>query len=163
MLNMMIIGNLGADAEIKTVNGKQYLSFRVAHSEKFTKQDGTEIEETTWVSCITSSFLKVAEYLKKGQKVFVQGEGKVKAVFRPQQRDYIAGININVRTLELCSPKAKEEMPTALFDNEGISHKVDVVPFVEDLVSTGGVLVDSQLQNWTVRNDGIAFRVEEVK
>ena len=54
-------------------------------------------------------------------------------------------------------------MPTALFDNEGISHKVEVVPFVEDLVSTGGVLVDSSLQNWTVREDGIAYKVEELK
>lgn len=173
MLNMMAIGNLGADAEIKVVNGKEYLSFRIAHTEKFTKADGTEIEDTTWISCISSSFIKVKDYLRKGQKVFVQGEAKVKAVFRPKQRDYIAGININVRSLELCGAKPKQDIPSSLFDEEGISHEVraiayiedgeaKVFAYVEDYKDRGGELVDSHLTKWVVDMDGRAsIKVEQ--
>ena len=31
MLKAQVIGNLGADAEVKSSNGKQFVSFRVAH------------------------------------------------------------------------------------------------------------------------------------
>ena len=34
MLQGEVIGNLGADAEIKEFSGRQYVSFSVAHTEK---------------------------------------------------------------------------------------------------------------------------------
>lgn len=33
MIRLEIVGNLGADAEIKDYNGSKFVSFRVAHSE----------------------------------------------------------------------------------------------------------------------------------
>lgn len=34
MLQVEIIGNIGNDAQVKDFNGKKYIAFNVAHSEK---------------------------------------------------------------------------------------------------------------------------------
>ena len=43
MLKANLIGNLGADAEVKSANGREFVTFRVAHSWNFTASDGTNI------------------------------------------------------------------------------------------------------------------------
>ena len=66
MLKLVIIGNLGADAEIKNENGNRFLSFRVADTIMLKpKQE----QITTWVSCSkNSNFDNLVPYLKKGYK-----------------------------------------------------------------------------------------------
>ena len=49
MLQIEVIGNIGADAEIKEFGGKKYVSFNVAHSERRKDASGTTVESTTWV------------------------------------------------------------------------------------------------------------------
>ena len=49
MLKVEIIGNLGADAEIKESNGSKFVVMRVAHTSKYTDQNGQPHESTTWV------------------------------------------------------------------------------------------------------------------
>lgn len=68
MFKAMIIGNLGKDAEVREYDGKKFLSFTVAISEK--KKDNSEV--TTWVS-VTSRQVNLQSYLKKGKQVFVTG------------------------------------------------------------------------------------------
>lgn len=73
-----LIGNLGADPEIKTFsNGGKVANLRVACSESWKdRQTGERKERTEWVSvAITSDGLvSVAErFLRKGSKVFVSG------------------------------------------------------------------------------------------
>ena len=41
MLQIEVIGNIGADAEIKEFGGKKYVSFNVAHSERRKDASGT--------------------------------------------------------------------------------------------------------------------------
>ena len=72
MKKTVIIGNLGQDAQVKTTQqGAQYLAFSVAVTEKRKGQ-----ETTTWFSCsgwgerFTTT---LAQYLKKGTKVYVEG------------------------------------------------------------------------------------------
>ena len=43
MLKLVIIGNLGADAELRNANGAQFLSFRVAHSDRWTDRNSGEV------------------------------------------------------------------------------------------------------------------------
>ena len=52
MFKCEVIGNLGADAQIKGENGKQFIAFNVAHTDKWTDEAGQQHEETTWVQCI---------------------------------------------------------------------------------------------------------------
>ena len=35
MIKLEIIGNLGADAEVKVYNGNKFVTFRVAHTDKW--------------------------------------------------------------------------------------------------------------------------------
>lgn len=37
MLKLEVIGHIGSDAVLKDFNGKKYIAFNVAHSEKFSE------------------------------------------------------------------------------------------------------------------------------
>lgn len=102
MLQVTIIGHLGADAEVKEANGKQFVSFRVAHSEKWSGQDGVSHESTTWVSCLLNGDGGgLLPYLKRGQCVFAQGRASLRVYSSKVQRAMVAGINLNVDRIEL--------------------------------------------------------------
>lgn len=73
-----IIGNLGADPEIRRLNdGSPVVNLRVACTDTWRdKNTGDRKERTEWVSVVifNEGLAKVAEqYLKKGSKVFVSG------------------------------------------------------------------------------------------
>ncbi|MGH2349164.1 MAG: single-stranded DNA-binding protein [bacterium] len=73
---VMIIGNLGADPEMRyTADGNALTSFRVASSRNFSGPDGERKEETEWFSVV--AWRKLAEqcsqFLQKGRRVYVEG------------------------------------------------------------------------------------------
>src|SRR5438094_6132964 len=73
---VMLIGNLGADPEMRfTANGTAVTSFRVAVSRFYTGSDGERKEETEWVSIVAWSKLaeRVNQYLTKGSKAYIEG------------------------------------------------------------------------------------------
>lgn len=158
MFTASIIGNLGADAELKTINGKVYLTFRVAHSEKFTKQDGTQIEETTWISCITSQFTSLLQYLKRGQKVFVSGECKASIVWRPKTRENVVGLSINVRSIELCGGSKQDEIPAMLYDENGVQRNITKLYWVDVTKDKVTNLWDSSSAQYIVTEQGFVYR-----
>lgn len=72
----MLIGNLGADPEIRHFDdGGSLARLRMATSESYTNREGDRIENTEWHTVILRRGLAgVAEkYLKKGDKVFIEG------------------------------------------------------------------------------------------
>ncbi len=76
---VMLIGNLGADPEIKSMNnGGQVANLRLATSEQWRdKSTGERREKTEWhnVVIFNENLIKVAEnYLRKGSKIFVEGQ-----------------------------------------------------------------------------------------
>lgn len=111
MMNLQIIGHLGADCESKNENGREYVQFRVAHSRKFTSKTTGEIkEETTWVTCFMNGRQeKLTPFLRKGSCVFCQGEPTLRVYDSEKARCKVAGISINVRTLELVGGQKKQE------------------------------------------------------
>lgn len=79
MFRAQFIGNLGKDAEVKNFdNGSTVISFSVAVTEKWTDKSGNSQEKTDWVSCSMwrneGSSTKIANYLTKGQKVYIEGK-----------------------------------------------------------------------------------------
>lgn len=70
MYRIEVIGNIGQDAEIKAINGKDYYSFSIAYTEKRAGKD-----KTYWIKCLKTvgESTKLGDYLKKGQQVFVSG------------------------------------------------------------------------------------------
>lgn len=73
MFKVEVIGNLGADAEVKDGNGGKFIAFRVANTDKWTTESGEKHESTTWIDVTMSNVdSKVLPYLKAGVKVFVR-------------------------------------------------------------------------------------------
>lgn len=79
-LNMVqLIGNLGADPEIRrTQDGRPIASMRIATSETWRdRNSGEKRERTEWHSIVVfnEALCKVVEqYVKKGSKVYIQGQ-----------------------------------------------------------------------------------------
>jgi single-strand DNA-binding protein len=75
---VMIIGNLGAEPEIRSFqNGGRVCNLRIATSENWKDKDGQRQERTEWhsVAIFSDGLVKVCEsYLRKGSKVFVEGQ-----------------------------------------------------------------------------------------
>jgi single-strand DNA-binding protein len=73
---MMIIGNLGADPELRyTPTGKAVTNLRVAVNHNFRGPDGEWQKETQWfnVEVWDQAAERAAEQLRKGNKVYAEG------------------------------------------------------------------------------------------
>lgn len=72
------VGNLGADPEVRYMpNGNAVTNITVATSESWTdKQSGQKQERTEWTRCVFFNRLAevAGEYLRKGSKVYVEGQ-----------------------------------------------------------------------------------------
>ncbi len=76
---VILIGNLGADPEVKSFqNGGRIANLRIATSENWKdKNTGEKKERTEWHTVVLNSdgLVGVAErYLKKGSKVYIEGQ-----------------------------------------------------------------------------------------
>jgi single-strand DNA-binding protein len=76
---VILVGNLGADPEIRRLNsGDPVVNLRIATSESWRdKNSGERKEKTEWhqIVIFNDNLAKVAEqYLKKGMKVYVEGQ-----------------------------------------------------------------------------------------
>lgn len=72
----MIIGNLGADPEMRyTANGSAVTTFNVATNREYTTRDGERRDETEWFRVVTWNRLAeiCSQYLGKGRQVYVEG------------------------------------------------------------------------------------------
>jgi single-strand DNA-binding protein len=72
----MIIGNLGRDPEMRyTPSGQAVTQFTVAVNRNFKGQNGEWQEETEWFRVVVwgQQAERAAEYLKKGNKVYIEG------------------------------------------------------------------------------------------
>ena len=74
---MMIIGNLGADPELRyTPSGKAVTNLRVAVNDRSRGADGEWTEETMWIGVEVweQQAERLAEQLRKGNKVYAEGQ-----------------------------------------------------------------------------------------
>lgn len=93
MLKLEAIGNLGDDAKLKVVGDSDVLNFRMAA--KGSRKDS----ESQWLSCALwgTRASKLAEYMRKGQKIYIRGEAKV----RQWESNGKSGIDVDVTVDEL--------------------------------------------------------------
>ncbi len=77
----ILIGNVGSDPEVRTVgNGSRVASFSLATGRVWSDQSGAKQEKTEWHKCVVwnnkaGSLADVVEkYVKKGERVYVEGE-----------------------------------------------------------------------------------------
>ncbi|MFO7768793.1 MAG: single-stranded DNA-binding protein [bacterium] len=72
----ILIGNLGADPEIRyTSSGQAMATFNIATNRQWTDRDGQKQEQTEWHRIV--AWARLAEicerYLKKGDSVYIEG------------------------------------------------------------------------------------------
>lgn len=134
MLQASAIGNLGGDVEVKTANGQEFITFRIAHTDRWTDANNQVHESTTWVDCIMNGKPKVTEYLKRGQQVYVSGSVSLRIYSSKKDRCMKPGMTINVRSIELLGGKA-DSVPAILYNAEtGAEVKINKYYHAADMV-----------------------------
>ena len=98
MIKVFATGNLGKDAETKTVGEHKVTTFSIASNKKI---KGEKV--TTWVNCQIWNREKLAPYLQKGVNVSVAGDLEI----REYEGKYYTTINVN--DLSFGSQPAKPE------------------------------------------------------
>lgn len=124
MLKVELIGNLGADCELRNINGREIVTFRVAHTDRWTDTNNGEIRETTqWVSCLYNGNLGgLREYLKKGVKVFVRGNASTRLYSSPKTKQMECGLDCNVWEIELCGGLTNDQSQRLSFLNDMLTN-----------------------------------------
>lgn len=106
MLQVSVIGNLGADAQVKSKNGSSFLCFNVAHTARVKSSNGEMIDQTQWVSVTMNHYSEnFAKYLVRGTKVYVYGK-LFSRIWRDNQGISNVGLNVLADIVELCGSKA---------------------------------------------------------
>lgn len=152
MLQVQLIGTLGADCELKTGdNSSKFTTFRAAHNDTWVDDAGTQHTSTIWVDCVLDDHPKVAEYLKRGQLVFVEGYCSLRVYSSPKDRCMKAGMTIRVRRIELLGAKP-EPVPRELIDDAGAVHKINKFYHCDTLKSCS--VIDKYSNQYTVDKQG---------
>lgn len=110
---VMLIGNLGADPEVRTTNnGSRVAQFSLATSRQWTTQGGEKQEKTEWHRCVAWNTSRgsgladtIEKYLKKGDRAYVEGRIEYRTYEdKEKQTRYVT--EINVRELVMLSGRS---------------------------------------------------------
>lgn len=111
MVKVTAIGHLGKDAAVNNTNGKSVINFNVAHSEKWTGQDGQQQQRTLWLQCsYWTEKTTVAQYLKKGTQVYIEGIPDVRT-FQGQDGQTQANLTVRIHSVQLLSSGQQQTAP----------------------------------------------------
>ncbi len=106
-----LIGNLGADPEVRsTTGGGRVAQFSLATSRAWNSASGEKQEKTEWHRCVVwnskvSTLADIVErYLKKGDKVYVEGRIEYRQ-WQDKENQTKYTTEINVRELIMLSGK----------------------------------------------------------
>lgn len=113
MIKLQIIGNLGRDCTVNTVNGRTVINFSVAHTERFKDSTTGEMKpRTTWVECAYwTDRTAIAPYLKKGQTVYVEGTPDTR-IYQTQDGNSKASLTLRVQNVQLVGSKNSDDSPS---------------------------------------------------
>lgn len=122
MLQCTLIGNLGGNAEVKLADGREFVSFRVAHNESYTDASGVKHDSVQWVDCTMNcdnGRPAVLPYLNAGTMVCVIGTIKTRIYSSEKDRCMKAGLTIRVQRIELLGGSS-DLVPKRLFTSDGL-------------------------------------------
>ena len=109
---MTIIGNLGADPEVRYLDGGAVVAqFNVATTEKYTNRNGEKVEQTEWFRVeLWNEQAKVAEkYLKKGNPVYIEGRLRTE-IWTDKEGKERTSLRVRANTMQLLgSPNDRQD------------------------------------------------------
>ncbi|WP_298300654.1 single-stranded DNA-binding protein [Hydrotalea sp.] len=110
MIKLQVIGNLGKDAVVNNVNGRNVINFSVAHTERYKDAQGAQKERTTWVECAYwTDRTAIAPYLKKGTQVYVEGQPDVRT-YSTQDGKQGASLSLRIANVQLLGSRQESSM-----------------------------------------------------
>jgi len=103
MLKLLLSGVIGADATITETSKGKAINFDVAVSKDYKNSKGEKVEKTEWVRAVIWRFkdsdTKVAEYLKKGRKVLIEGDPYSNG-YQSKDGEVKSSLNVKVEDIE---------------------------------------------------------------
>lgn len=113
MIKLTAIGNLGKDAILNNVNGKNVINFTVAHTERYKDAQGNQKDKTTWVDCAYwTERTGIAPYLKKGTQVYVEGQPDVRT-YTTKEGTSGATLSLRVSSVQLLGSRNNDAAPSS--------------------------------------------------
>lgn len=142
MQRLSIIGHLGNDATVKDLGQNQVINFSVAVSETYVNKTTNEkVTNTTWYECSKwGNNTVVAQYLKKGQQVYLEGKPTARA-WQKEDGSLVAVLGLNVSDITLVgsaksdsasAPQAQGQQPNNSFADTPkapVEEEYDDLPF----------------------------------
>lgn len=120
MVQIEIIGNLGADVEKVSTNGNVFYSFNVCVNKKV---NGQEVSQ--WYGCtLNKPSEKLLVYLQKGQGVFVRGVPRYRIFDSAKYHCKMVAVDIFVNELQLVG-----QAPSSSSENQDNSGQDNVPVF----------------------------------
>lgn len=117
MQKFIAVGNLGGDPELKFLpSGNSVVNFSIATSRRWKDKDtGEKKEETEWHNCEAWGKLAeiIAEYLKKGSKIAIEGRLKTTPYEKDGHKFYPT--KIIVEEMEMLDSKDKSSEPATQY------------------------------------------------
>ncbi len=96
----LLIGNLGSDPEIRTIpSGARVAQFSLATSRRWNDKNGQSQEKTEWHRVVVWDKLVdiVEQYVKKGDRIYVEGEIE----YRQYEKDGVTKYSTEIRAREV--------------------------------------------------------------
>lgn len=103
-MKMVLTGCLGNDCDIREIGNKKVLNFNVAVNQDYKDGNGLKVEKTEWVKASLwkseEQSLRIADYLKKGVKVYLEGAPSSEA-YSSKENEIKSSLHLTVNSLEL--------------------------------------------------------------
>jgi single-strand DNA-binding protein len=111
MIKIMLTGALGNDCEVREVGENKAIKFNVAVNQDYKDGDGNKVEKTEWVRAVLwksgKQSSKISDYLKKGQKVYIEGIPASEG-FESKEGGIKSALTVNVKDIELLGAKPEK-------------------------------------------------------
>ena len=110
---VMLIGNIGR-IEVRTFQDGKVVNASLATSERYTKRDGTQVEDTTWFNLVINGKLADVfdKYVQKGDRLYVEGRFRQRSYqTREGEEKYIW--EVVVMAMQMLSAKKEDDANAA--------------------------------------------------
>jgi single-strand DNA-binding protein len=110
MLKAMILGNIGADPELRySAGGSPFLRFNVAVSHRTRTPEGEWQDKTEWlrVTVFGQRADSLAQYLKKGSRIYVSGRLEARP-WTDREGQVRAGLEVVADDVEFASQRTPD-------------------------------------------------------
>ena len=132
MNKVMLIGNATRDPEIKKINDSTVVDFGLATNKKYKNREGNVVEAVEFHNVTAWGKLAeiIATYVKKGHKLYIEGEIKTRSYEKDGVKHYAT--QIVAHTMEMLTSKGakkSEGLPDPRDYASEDDIKVEDIPF----------------------------------